>query len=412
MSDISKNLYKILTDEKVDKFVMALNAPWGYGKTHIAHQLIKQMGGGGSTPVVIPIFIDLSDYDYVNDPLIPFIVEILHSINLNELIPSEKKQELIKTIKNVALHSAKVLATFEPSGIASKIIDTLLDAKKAIDDEKNTNTDTLLLEFESYTKLIDDLSQTIENLRDVELHHKNGTESNIRRVVVFVDNFDRVECRFTFKFLNLIDKISATNISFCLLMNKEQLEKNIYNNLLSQPANSNEHFLNKYVDFEYCLPHLNDRIDEILPCFDNPVTEKHIRSNIELLAGVSVRQIIEIEKLYFASKDKLVNETYYYKGDKGLIFKLACFIITTKDALIQLYYNFTPSIRVLCESVSAKFLINISNVATENKNVSRAANQDPTTYQPYYTINKIMFNPSTELNEIYNHMMKVLLKEI
>lgn len=410
MSDISKNLYKILTDEKVDKFVMALNAPWGYGKTHIAHQLIQQMEDEGSTPVVIPIFIDLSDYDYVNDPLIPFIVEILHSINLNELIPLEKKQELIKTIKNVALHSAKVLATFEPSGIASKIIDTLLDAKKAIDDEKNTNTDTLLLEFESYTKLIDDLSQTIENLRDVELHHKNGTESNIRRVVVFVDNFDRVECRFTFKFLNLIDKISATNISFCLLMNKEQLEKNIYNNMLSQPANSNEHFLNKYVDFEYCLPHLNDRIDEILPCLNINIFKKFVKENNNLFEGISIRQIIEIEKLYSDFTSKFTNASTHYNDE--LLVKLACFIITTKDALIQLYYSFTPGIRVLSESASGKFLIDISNIETEDKNSPRGINQDPATYQTYYTINKIIFHPSSKLNEDYNQMMKVLLKEI
>ena len=414
MNGISESLYQILTNEKVDKFVMTLNAPWGYGKPHIAAQLIDKMRRSKDSIPVIPIFIDLSDYDYVNDPLIPFIVEILHGINLDKLISPEKKLELIKTIKDVALYSAKVLATFEPSGIGTKVIDMLFAAKEGIKDEKTPNTDTLLLEFKSYSELILKLSNEIENLQNLTLiSDKDGTVKNIRRVVVFVDNFDRVECRFTFKFLNLIDKITAKNISFCLLMNKEQLEKNIYNNMLSHPANNNEHFLNKYVDFEYCLPHLNDRIDEILPCLNIKIFKEFVRMNNKHFEGISIRQIIEIEKLYSDFTDKFANAPTHYNDE--LLIKLACYIITTKDILIQLYYNFIPRANILPDSVSAKLWLDLfdSNInANATIGITRPI-LNTKADQYTYTINKILFHESfTKLNEAYNQMMKVLLKEI
>lgn len=348
MSALVDKLYSIITEDRTEKYVIAIDALWGFGKTYLAQLLMNKMASEeNKINPVLPVFIDLSNYDYINDPLMPFIIEVLDAVRINCILNDETKEDIKNTVKNFAISFTKVIATLEPTGLAGNVLDVVLGAEERMKSKEKSVIDNNIIDYKSYSKLLDELSNAIESIKDTGVKTDLGIQINFQRVVVFVDNFDRVECRFVFKFLNLIDKIKSNNITFCLLMNKKQLEENVYHSMFSKPLDNSESFLNKYVNFEYHLPNIINRIDLLNDVIDNEFIEIY-KSN-DLLNGISIRQLIDIKNL---SHEVLESESVdTNKIEK--IFLVGCFIIVNKNDLIQLRYKLKPAFMMHVNTINA-----------------------------------------------------------
>lgn len=405
MSCIVDKLYSIVTEDRKDKYVIAIDALWGFGKTFLAKQLIEKTADEENRiNPVLPVFIDLSNYDYINDPLMPFIIEVLDAVKINNILSDDKRKEIKSTIKNVAISFTKGLAALEPTGLAGKALDAVLDANDRIKAEESSFIEQNVDDYKSYSNLLDELSTAIESINDTKVKLNNGIETKFQRVVVFVDNFDRVECRFVFKFLNLIDKITSKNITFCLLMNKKQLEENVYHSIFSKPLDNSESFLNKYVNFEYHLPNIIDRIDLLTDVIDNEFIEIY-KSNV-LLNGISIRQLLDIQDL---CREALKSEGVD-KKDIEKIFLLGCFIIVNKNDLIQLWYKLQANFQMYVGTTNANTYSLVHTKLMTSVNMSLSATHDKEG-RAFYSFHLDRLDLEKGLRPIFDKMMKILLKE-
>ena len=189
-------------------------------------------------------------------------------------------------------------------------------------------------------------------------------------------------------------------------MNKAQLEKNIYNTILSDPTSHNEHFLNKYVDFEYYLPLTHKRLEELKDILREEL-HKHIELNKKVMLGMSIRQILDIQKLYLDAQKKIQRDTGTYV--ESATFILTCFIIVTKDIVIQLHYGFMSSANVSCSSQSGQLLKVIFDIYF---NSSPTIVNDPITGNKSYSLTNETIPFNVELQEIYRNIIQIILKEI
>lgn len=405
MSEIVEKLYPIITEKRKEKFVISINAPWGYGKTYIAGELIKRtQNESNKYNPVLPVLIDLSDYNYINDPFIPFIVEVLDAIDTATFIQKEIKEMFITIMKRGAFPLAMLLAETKLTGGLLKFSGLIKELGNIIPkifsrNKKVSQLETNIFELQSYSSKLNDLSTKINTICKTTLQI-DDKDYKIERVVVFIDNFDRVECQFIFKFLNLIDKINSEHITFCLLMNRKQLEENIYSHILSRPVDNSEHFLDKYVDFEYCLPQLFDRVDDISSNILDIQFIQHIRNDRTLTDGLSIRQLIKIKRFY----TDYTNE-FGSNGELKTIFLLTCFLEVNKSSLISMYYNFIPSFEVSVNGLSGKILAKIYLESFSQTNLT------PNYDKPYYLITNDIFKLNAKVNILFKSMIKFLLKE-
>jgi len=60
-----------------NKQVLNLNGTWGSGKTYVAKMVFNQLKDNKDESKLLAIYINLSDYEYVSDPLVPFLINIL-----------------------------------------------------------------------------------------------------------------------------------------------------------------------------------------------------------------------------------------------------------------------------------------------------------------------------------------------
>lgn len=416
MSNLIDKIYPILTDPKNDKFVMSINAPWGFGKTYLANELITKINRPSynqeyNGAIALPI-IDLSDYDYVNDPLIPIIVEILNGIEHYEWLSSEKKTEIKKTFKALILTTATALSALDPTGISSAVLKILKETKDELDKEKSNKIEENLESYKSYSEIIKSVSESIKQIAQnpITITDQDGVTSEfpINRIVIFIDNFDRVESKFIFKFLNIIEKLKAQCVTFCLLMNKEQLQNNIYHTIMSKPSVESEHFLEKYIDFEYCLPNVMERTD----CINDLICDElkpllASSESMEFLKGVSIRQLIQVNKLCseIFKKDPSFRNPFKQQLQE-ITFLMACFIVTSKNELIPLWYGLRESFIMNSGQLSNKIT---SAIVQKSRMLNGEERKLHLNENIVFSLG--FFKDTSQLYNLFQDIMKILLKE-
>lgn len=230
-----------LIDEVEGPFVLAIDSPWGTGKTTFVRMVQKVL----SSESTRCIYFSAWETDFASDPMIAFLGEIEKQIDESNNRDFSEHFQRAKTAATLlakkAISIAAALATagalnvddFSETMLSEFASDTFKDAVNAFTDEKD-----LIKQFQQ------DLERAVKSLDD-----KNGDT----KVVIFVDELDR--CRPTYA-IALLERIkhlfNVNNVQFVLSLDKLQLNVSL-GAVYGQGINGNE-YLRRFIDLEYTLP--------------------------------------------------------------------------------------------------------------------------------------------------------------
>jgi len=224
-------------------FVLALDSPWGTGKTTLVRMLEAELRRQDFSC----IYLNAWQVDYVTDPLVA-LVSSIDRLELGTEDAAARFKEHLQTVRRVASRVAKrspaaaanalTVGASDPDG-ANAIAAADPAGESAIDMVAAFQQEGMLLEtFRA------ELEQAIEQLPAL------GKKSTL---IVFVDEIER--CRPTFA-IELLERIKhlfdVPNLLFVLSLDNKQLEASVAA-VYGQGVNAAE-FLRPFIDLEYVMP--------------------------------------------------------------------------------------------------------------------------------------------------------------
>lgn len=244
-----------LTTKTSDGLVISLDAKWGEGKT----TFVKMWQGMLKNSGIPSIYIDAFQDDYASDAFLNLATHITQfsEDNIDKDKAKEFKETAAKVLVNVLSWGAKLgtkAATLGLIGIAE--LDALSDLKEDIASSGSDLAEKIVKEKLSSARadiaLVNSFHQTL-SLLPAKLR---GNTS--KKLVVIIDELDR--CRPTYA-VDILERIkhlfSVPNITYVLVMNKEQLEsalKSVYGENLDART-----YLQKFVTVEVTLPKKSEK---------------------------------------------------------------------------------------------------------------------------------------------------------
>ncbi|HHT9105983.1 MAG TPA: KAP family P-loop NTPase fold protein [Candidatus Wujingus californicus] len=237
-----------LFDALKGPFVLAIDSPWGTGKTTFVRMLKTFLESKG----FVCLYFNAWETDFTTDPLVAFLGELDQLRKHYEQKDNDFKTYFNKTKKIATLLAKKALPVagkiataglfdldaFIKEALADLVADVVDDAVDAYTAEKN-----LLEQFHK------SLTSTIERL---------NTEGKKPQLIVFVDEVDR--CRPTFA-VELLERIkhlfNVPNAIFVISLDKQQLAVSL-SAVYGSGINSEE-YLRRFIDPEYALPRVNTK---------------------------------------------------------------------------------------------------------------------------------------------------------
>lgn len=235
-----------LVDELQGPFVLAIDSPWGTGKTTFVQFLMSVLKSKGYPC----LYFNAWETDFSIDPMVAFLGE------LGTLVSKDVKNEsafarhfqkakkiatllakkAIPVVGKVATGGILDLDSFTEKSIAEYVAISITDAVDAYVAER-----ALIEEFRA------SLGDAIKKLS------KDGKKSEI---IIFVDELDR--CRPTYA-IELLERIkhlfNIDNVIFVLSLDKEQLHTSL-GAVYGKDIHSDE-YLRRFIDLEYLLPRPN-----------------------------------------------------------------------------------------------------------------------------------------------------------
>lgn len=224
-------------------FVLALDSPWGTGKTTVVRMLRSSL----KTENIASAYFNAWKEDYVSDPLIPMVA----AIDELKVADSEAKQQFgarMATVKRVASKVAK-------RGLVAAV---KMATMNAVDLEEATEEVLSATAGDAADDVIESFKQEKASLE----HFREALEKAIQAIqseeapkplVFFIDELDR--CRPTFA-IELLERIKhlfdVKNMVFVLSIDKAQLEAitaAVYGERIDAPE-----YLRRFIDLEYTLP--------------------------------------------------------------------------------------------------------------------------------------------------------------
>lgn len=232
-------------DRLRDGSVLAIDAPWGEGKTWFGLNWSADLRSKGYRV----IFLDAFQQDYMEDPFLLIASEISQTVSEDQTFAQELKEKSASVMKAILPVSAKLLLSIA-GRVALGNIDASKEISEAIKDSGNSATDAtqkwLEDKIESYTEEKASLEAFRKSLQEF-------AESQEKPVVFFIDELDR--CRPDFA-VRLIERIKhffdVPNLVFVLLLNREQLEKAV-KGVYGQDTDAAA-YLNKFIHAHLKLP--------------------------------------------------------------------------------------------------------------------------------------------------------------
>lgn len=225
--------------------VLAIDAPWGEGKTWFGKNWAKKLKDEGYRTA----YIDAFEQDYVEDPFMLLASELISMVEDK----TKAKTQLTKKAAGVAKATLSIV-TKVGMGLATKHIlagvdlgDEIEKATADISDEAAQLTSRFI--EESFTKY-EQNKQTIVSFKE-EL--KKYALSQEKPIVIFIDELDRCKPSFA---VGLIERIKhffdVPNVVFVLMLNRDQLEKAVKG--VYGAETDGVAYLGKFVNFFFALP--------------------------------------------------------------------------------------------------------------------------------------------------------------
>ena len=224
-------------------FVMALDSPWGTGKTTLVRMLMADLQGKGFQCT----YFNAWKVDYVTDPLVA-LVSSIDRIDLGTEEAGSNFKSHLKTVKKVTTLVAKRGLMAATKALTLGALDIKEEYEAAAAELASDTVGDIVDAFNQESELLEKFRAELE-AAVVQLPAA-GKEPNL---VFFIDELDR--CRPTFA-IELLERIKhlfdIPNIVFVLSIDKQQLEAStaaVYGSAINAPE-----YLRRFIDLEYGIP--------------------------------------------------------------------------------------------------------------------------------------------------------------
>lgn len=224
-------------------FVLALDSPWGSGKTTIVRMLEAELKRQNFQSV----YFNAWQVDYVTDPLVA-LVSSIDQIELADEQAASSFKDHLKTVRKVTSLVAKRGAVAAAKALTAGMLDLEAEIEKAAAEFSGNVVSDLVDSFQRERELLSKFRLELEAA--VAQLPNSGKEPTL---VFFIDELDR--CRPTFA-IELLERIKhlfdVPNIAFVLSLDKKQLEAStaaVYGQGIDAPE-----YLRRFIDLEYGIP--------------------------------------------------------------------------------------------------------------------------------------------------------------
>jgi len=224
-------------------FVLALDSPWGTGKT----TLVKMLQADLRRQDFLCVYFNAWQVDYVNDPLVA-LVSAIDEIQLPNGTAQSQFRTHLQTARKITTAVAKrgVIAVAKAATLGA--LDLEKDFEAVATDMAGgmagDAVDAFQKEKKSLEKFRHEVAKAIEQLKVAE---KKET------LVFFIDELDRCRPSFAIEMLERIKHLfDVPNIVFVLSVDKTQLEAStaaVYGERINAPE-----YLRRFIDLEYGIP--------------------------------------------------------------------------------------------------------------------------------------------------------------
>lgn len=245
--------------------VIAIDAPWGFGKTTFIKMWKKKVSETGSKVVYFDAFAN----DYADDPFVPIVGTLssfIQGVNENS---SEEFRGKIDDFKATAGAFAAALAMSTFSNALTVATGGLVTADDVFNAaEAPTNGETSLNEnfeksFALQLECFEQQSVRLEKLRSA-LSKAALSDAEDREPIIFIiDELDRCNPKFALALLERIKHIfNVPGIVFMLVLNADYLERCVNHQYRNE--NLSEGYLSKFLHWSFPLPPIEYETDYVL----------------------------------------------------------------------------------------------------------------------------------------------------
>lgn len=295
-----------------DPLVISLNGSWGEGKT----TFVKAWQAELNDQKVPNLYIDAFASDYVDDAFMVVAGAITEYMKQNA--PSENTREFVDVAKRVGAHflslGAKIAIKAGSAGLLSiEDFQFAEDALKDVGDELGKGAeDYIKSRLENHSEELDSIKVFKSYLSSIpdQLSHKSD-----HSFTVIIDELDRCRPSFAIEMLEKIKHLfSVKNITFVLVINKQQLQESIR---FTYGSNIDAHaYLQKFLTFETEIPRKGSRDKSVVKAYCEYLAGAHeIERTEEAIALFSA--IGEQFKLTLRQLEKVISNYTLLSASKG-----------------------------------------------------------------------------------------------
>lgn len=225
--------------------VLALDAPWGSGKTTVVKMLQAQL----ENQMFRCLYFNAWAVDYASDPL----VALVSKVDLLAKGASADAKKRMRRMKGIATLVAKrgLIAGVKAATFGALDLDKEIEAvlSQSAGDASADLFDLAVKEGECLAKFREDLEEFVKE-------SKSDDEKDT--LVFFIDELDRCRPSFSIELLERIKHLfDVENVIFVLSIDKTQLEISVAS-VYGAGINAQE-YLRRFVDLEFHLPQLSDK---------------------------------------------------------------------------------------------------------------------------------------------------------
>lgn len=316
-----------------DNFVLAINSPWGTGKTTFVKMWDIYLQNNGYDT----LYLNAWENDLLTDPTIAILGE------LKKLTTQADTSKFKKVLEYGSVIAKNILPAIGKA-IAKKYVDsdTISDA---IENSIKATTEIVDKEVDEYAKK----AQTIHDFKTI-LSKFIQDESPDKPVVFIVDELDRCRPNYAVEILEKVKHFfSVPGIIFVLVVDKQQLCNSIKGFYGSESIDSVE-YLRRFIDVEFGLPlpnihqycrYLYDYYNfseffettERLKYFQRDDETNQFINFANILCSQQSLTLRQIEKLFTHSRIGLL----MMEDSNYVIPKLYFFLIFLRDQHISIY---------------------------------------------------------------------------
>lgn len=357
-------------------FTLALNGPWGTGKTAFIKMWQKQLELNGYRTV----YINTSETDFTSSPLTPILGEICS-------IVGKDKKAIKRILKSLPKSILFGVGGFVSTHIGINAIKNLFSRHKSYDEEISLYCD----QKEAIGQFHSELSNFIK------------VNCCNRPLIIFVDDLDRCRPNYAVEFLEKIKHFfSIDNIIFVISVDKKHLAESIKGHYGSANIDTNEYF-RRFFDIEYDLPE-----PEIKPFCEYIFKRENLDGirtpkETEILLDIILR-MVENEKMTLRQVERYISQLKLcYASYKELLcwHDLSAFLVFHKYFKPEIYNKLKSSAFTLDEL--SKFLSDIYE-----PELQKEAFKGP--YKMSYLVTNLLYRYSKQLGTNcipYTHGSKI-----